>query len=80
VYQKVDLQRDDIEGTKDFNKAYSKLVKKFYNEEGANLMIPEEDLINHEMGEFNRPKLDVNERQKRIEEQLRRKEEKIKQA
>ena len=47
-YNKVNLESDDIEGTKDFNKAYSKLVKKFYNEEGANLMIPEEDLINHE--------------------------------
>jgi hypothetical protein len=56
------LEQDDIEGTKDFNKAYNKLVKKFYHEEGANLMIPEEDLINHEILEQNRPKLDVNER------------------
>ena len=32
--------RDAVEGTKDFEKAYDKLVKKFYNEEGANLLIP----------------------------------------
>lgn len=37
-----------IEGTKDFNKAYDKLVKKFYNEEGANLLIPQEDMVMHE--------------------------------
>jgi len=37
-----------IEGTKDFNRAYDKLVKKFYNEEGANLLIPQEDMAIHE--------------------------------
>ena len=31
---------DPIEGTKNFNKAYDKLIKKFYHEEGANLLIP----------------------------------------
>lgn len=67
-YQKVDLDQDDVEGTKDFNKAYTKLVKKFYNEEGANLMIPEEDLVNHEINELNTPQFDVNERQIRIDE------------
>ena len=35
---------DEIEGTKNFNKAYDKLIKKFYNEEGANLLIPQEDM------------------------------------
>ena len=43
-------------------------------------MIPEEDLINHEMGDLNKPKLDVDERQRRIDEQLRKKEEKIRLA
>ena len=33
-------QHHEIEGTKDFGRAYDKLVKKFYNEEGANLLIP----------------------------------------
>lgn len=48
LYEPVDLAADEIEGTKDFNKAYDKLVKKFYNEDGANLMIPEEDMLIHE--------------------------------
>jgi hypothetical protein len=31
---------DEIEATKNFNHAYDKLIRKFYNEEGANLLIP----------------------------------------
>jgi len=46
-YEKVDLYNDEVEGTKDFGKAYHKLIKKFYHEEGANLMIPEEDMVAH---------------------------------
>lgn len=38
----------DPEREADFNKAYSKLVKKFYNETGANLLIPDEDLYKAE--------------------------------
>lgn len=34
----------DPEREKDFGKAYDKLVKKFYQEQGPNLLIPEEDL------------------------------------
>ena len=37
----------DPEKEADFGKAYSKLVKKFYyqQEQGANILIPEEDLM-----------------------------------
>ncbi len=34
----------DPEREADFDKAYNKLVKKFYQEQGPNLLIPEEDL------------------------------------
>ena len=36
----------DPEKEADFNKAYNKLLKKFYHqsEQGANILIPEEDL------------------------------------
>jgi len=34
------VAKDAVEGTKNFDKAYDKLVKKFYHEEGANLLIP----------------------------------------
>ena len=34
----------DPEREADFDKAYQKLVKKFYNEQGANMLIPEEDM------------------------------------
>ena len=40
--------RDNVEGIRDFDAAYGKLVKKFYNEEGANLLIPQEDMLIHE--------------------------------
>jgi hypothetical protein len=35
---------DEIEATKNFDKAYDKLIRKFYHEEGANLLIPQEDM------------------------------------
>jgi len=34
----------DPEREADFGKAYNKLVRKFYQEQGPNLLIPEEDL------------------------------------
>jgi hypothetical protein len=37
-------QCHDPEREADFDKAYNKLVKKFYQEQGPNLLIPEEDL------------------------------------
>ena len=54
--------QDKVEGTKDFNNAYDKLVKKFYQEEGANLLIPNDDMIVHEYNENFKAKVDVNER------------------
>ena len=75
--QPVDLKNDEVEGTRDFNAAYDKLVKKFYHEEGANLLIPEEDMMIHEYNQMNKVKVNVEERQKRIEEQQRKKEDKI---
>jgi len=74
------LNHDEVEGTKDFSKAYDKLVKKFYNEEGANLMIPEEDMINADFQQQNIGKVQVDERQRKIAEQKLKKEEKIRQA
>ena len=62
------VRGDVVEGTKDFNDAYDKLVKKFYNEEGANLLIPADDMIVHEYNENYKAKVDVNERQRKIEE------------
>ena len=43
-----DVKVDAVEGTKNFEKAYDKLVKKFYKEEGASLLIPKEDIMVHE--------------------------------
>lgn len=63
----------DPEREADFDKAYNKLVKKFYNEQGPNLLIPEEDLHKAEQKGF-----DANEVQRKILEQQRKKEEKIK--
>eukprot|EP00347_Sterkiella_histriomuscorum_P000078 403377271 len=62
----------DPEREQDFGKAYNKLVKKFYQEQGPNLLIPEEDLYKVEQRG-----LDINQVQRRIEEDARRKEEKI---
>ena len=72
-----DLQRDEVEGTKNFNQAYDKLIQKFYHEEGANLLIPQEDMAMHEFKRENKVKVDVNERQRRIREAQERKEQKI---
>ena len=60
-YFEGEQQVDDVEGTKNFDKAYDKLIKKFYNEEGANLLIPQEDMIMHEYNKQNRVKVDVEE-------------------
>lgn len=79
-YQQVDLQRDEVEGTRDFKKAYDKLVEKFYHEEGANLMIPEQDLVQHELDKMYKPKFNAKETQRRIDEQRRKKEDKIRNA
>ncbi len=43
-----DIKVDEVEGTKSFERAYDKLVKKFYKEEGASLLIPKEDIMFHE--------------------------------
>ena len=56
------VSRDAVEGTKSFEKAYDKLVKKFYNEEGANLLIPQEDMMIHEYQEHNAPRFNIQER------------------
>jgi|TARA_B110000305_G_C18770303_1_gene329269 uncharacterized membrane protein len=56
------------------------LVKKFYGEEGANLLIPQEDMVMHEYNMTNKVVVDVEDRQRRIREQARKKEEKIRQA
>ena len=73
----VDLKNDEVEGTRDFNMAYDKLVKKYYQEDGGNLLIPEEDMMIHEYNQMNKVKVNVEERQKKIEEQQRKKEDKI---
>ena len=72
VVNEEPIQPHDPEYEKDFSKAYNKLVKKFYNEQGPNLLIPEEDLFRAEQRGFN-----VEDVQKRILEDQRKKEEKI---
>lgn len=62
----------DPECEADFDKAYNKLVKKFYQEQGPNLLIPEEDLY-----KADQRGLDIGEVQKKIQEDQRRKDEKI---
>ncbi len=62
----------DPEQEADFDKAYNKLIKKFYQEQGPNLLIPEEDLYKIEQRG-----LDINEVQRRIQEDAKRKDEKI---
>ena len=61
-------RKDEVEGTRDFNNAYDKLVKKFYHEEGANLLIPQDDMVVHEYNENFKAKVNVTERQKKIKE------------
>lgn len=77
---RFEASKDAVEGTKNFNQAYDKLVKKFYNEEGANLLIPQEDMIYHEYKEENKLSFNIDERQKKYAEQERRKQEKIRLA
>lgn len=77
---RANLKHDDVEGIKNFDRAYDKLVKKFYHEEGANLLIPQEDLIMHEYNMQNKVKVDVEDHQRRIREQQRKKDEKIRLA
>jgi hypothetical protein len=74
----------DPEKETDFNKAYSKLVKKFYyqQEQGANILIPEEDLMRVEEEEHYSQStrgFDPTEVKRRIEEQARKKEERLEQ-
>ena len=81
LYQdRYEVQKDAVEGTKNFEKAYDKLVKKFYHEEGANLLIPQEDMMIHEFKEENKVTFNIEERQKKYAEQERRKQEKIRLA
>ena len=70
---KYQVAKDSVEGTKNFDKAYDKLVKKFYNEEGANLLIPQEDMMIHEFKEENKVVFNIEERQKKYAEQERKK-------
>ena len=77
---RFEASKDAVEGTKNFEQAYDKLVKKFYNEEGANLLIPQEDMMIHEFKEENRATFNIEERQRKYAEQERRKQEKIRLA
>lgn len=63
----------DPEREADFDKAYKNLVKKFYHEQGPNLLIPEEDLYRVEEQKI----MSIEERQRRNEEKARLKEEKM---
>lgn len=74
-YQGAEEQENeapDPENEQDFRKAYDKLVQKYYNEHGANMLIPEEDYQR-----VDQQKIDVKELQKRIETDLQRKEQKL---
>ena len=65
---RFEVSKDAVEGTKNFEKAYDKLVKKFYNEEGANLLIPQEDMMIHEFKEENKATFNIEERQRKYAE------------
>ena len=65
---KFNANVDDVEGTKNFDRAYDKLIKKFYHEEGANLLIPQEDMVMHEYNLQNKVKVNVDEQQRKIRE------------
>eukprot|EP00347_Sterkiella_histriomuscorum_P024180 403332030 len=64
---------DDPETNKDFNRAYQKLVQKLGQEEGAHLLIPQEDLVRLQ----NQHKLDVNELSHKINQFEEKKRQKI---
>ena len=53
------------------------MVKKFYHEEGANLLIPADDMIVHEYNQNYKPRIDIEERQRKIREMQERKAAKI---
>jgi hypothetical protein len=53
----------DPEREADFDKAYQKLVQKFYKEQGPNMLIPDEDLNKVES-----QKINISEQQMRIQE------------
>ena len=59
---RFEASKDAVEGTKNFDQAYDKLVKKFYNEEGANLRNPQEDMMYHEYKEENKVSFNIEER------------------
>ena len=65
---RFEASKDAVEGTKNFERAYDKLVKKFYNEEGANLLIPQEDMMIHEFKEENKATFNLEERQRKYAE------------
>lgn len=73
-------QLDEIEGTKNFEHAYGKLISKFYHHEGANLLIPQEDMVMHQYNMENRQRVDVEDLQRKIRENALKKEERIRQA
>ena len=62
----------DPEREADFDKAYQKLVQKFYKEQGPNMLIPDEDLNKAEPAKVN-----IAEKQRKMYEQLQKKEEKL---
>ena len=76
----IDSNDDDVEQIKDFNTAYEKLVEKFYHKEAATLLVPTEDVLNMAKNQKNKVKVNMEDRQRRIEEQRKRKEERMKLA
>ncbi len=52
---------DEVEGEKDFDKAYGKLVHKYYGEQGISDIVPEEDLYR-----LNEQKVNIKQLQSRI--------------
>ena len=56
-------QEKDPEREADFDKAYQKLVQKFYKEHGNNMLIPDEDL-----SKVDPNKVNIEEVQKRIKD------------
>ena len=67
--------RDDPENEGDFNKAYLRLVKKVYNEQGTNILISQEEL---DRLAYNQGHLSMQEFQQRIQQCLENKSQKVK--
>mmetsp|Transcript_12309 Transcript_12309/g.19094 ORF Transcript_12309/g.19094 Transcript_12309/m.19094 type:complete len:225 (+) Transcript_12309:700-1374(+) len=78
--QQFEAQTDEVEGIKSFDKAYDKLIKKYYHAEGGNLLIPQDDMAMHQYNMQNKVQFDADEQQRKIREMTRKKEEKIRQA